>query len=1049
MITRFLAAAMRHRLLVVSILAGVMGFGAWCFMQQEIDAYPDISSQLVELVTLYPGRAPEEVEQQVTIPIELAMGNVPKVATIRSRTIFGLSVVDMEFEEGTEGYWARQRVTEALPNLTLPPGVTPQMQPYTTAYGEIYRYQIKSDGTHDLMELRTLNDWVIMPRMKRTPGIGDTANFGGYVKQFQVTLNPKQLERYGISLNDVVSAVGSNNSSAGGSMIRRGAESFVIRGVGTLKDEADIARAFIKTVDGTPVYVRDVARVGLGFPQPSGIWSIDRTDQSVEGIVILRKGENPSETLKNIEEAVKDLNENVLPKGVRIESYYNRMALIRNTLETVSHSVLFGITLVVLVLLIFLASLKMALLVALTIPFSLLFALVLLYFTNIPIGLLSIGAIDFGVIVDAAVIIADQIAHGLGAVRGELSAKVVRRVVLESVAEVWQPVLFSMIIIIATYIPLLTLTQIEGLLFRPMAITLVYALLGALVFSMVAVPILATLFFRRGMQDWESPLLRRFRPMYRRLVQFELRHRWAVAAGALCLVAWVGIRVVPQVGTEFLPYMDEGVIWLRANMPDGMSLEQNARYGNQIRQLILGFPDIQFAMTQAGRNDDGTDPFPPSREEYMIGPRPRAQWVQFKSKQELIGALGSKLRSEFPTVRFNFTQPIIDSVTEDTNGTSADLAIDYSGPDPRVLLDLCRKTVVQLRKLPGAQDANLEQEGPSAQLVITPDRQLCARHNVRMDDVNAMINTALGGAPVTTLYEGERQFNVVVRFDEKYMRSPDAVGRLPIFTADGTPVPLSQVARIALRDGQTLIAREDNKPRMTVRCDIRGRDQGGFVAEAQEVVAREVPMPQGYEVEWKGMFQNLARARTHFSVLVPVTLAIVYILLAAALLSHRAVLAVFLAVPFALVGGILALHIRGMNLNVSTGIGFASLFGVAIMNGIVMVRRITQLRLSGLEIEPAILEGTQQRLRPILMASSVAILGLLPASLATGIGSDVQRPFATVIVWGLVSASTLTLSVVPVMYRILSPSVPKAPIPDEDGPVIAQSSASGTEGRRE
>ena len=1025
MLTGFLAIVLRHRLLVLSILIGVMGLGAWCFTRQEIDAYPDISSQIVELVTMYPGRAPEEVERQVTIPIELAMGNVPKVEKIRSRTIFGLSVVDLEFEEGTEGYWARQRVTEALPNVSLPPGVTPQMQPYTTAYGEIYRYQIKSDGTHDLMELRTLNDWVIIPRMLRTPGVGDTANFGGFVKQYQVTLNPRQLERYGIALSDVVNAVSSNNSSGGGSMIRRGAESFVIRGVGTLRNETDISRAFIKTVDGTPIYVRDVASVGLGYPMPSGIWSKDRTNESVEGIVVLRKGENPSDTLKRIEDAVADLNDNVLPKGAYIEPYYDRTTLIHNTLETVSHSVLLGIALVILVLLSFRGNPQTAFMVALTIPFSLLFALVLMYFTKIPIGLLSIGAIDFGVIVDAGVIISDQIVRRLGEIKERPSPKIVRQAVLAAVAEVQQPVLFAILIIIATYIPLLTLTQIEGLLFRPMAITLVFALIGALIFSIIAVPVLATLFFRHGLVDWESPVLGLFRPLYRRIVQYLIHFRWAVAVGAMCLIAWVFIRIVPNVGTEFLPYMDEGVIWLRANMPDGMSLEQNAKYGNMIRQILLDFPDVQFCMTQAGRNDDGTDPFPPSREEYMIGPRPRAQWVQFKTKQELIEALGKELRAEFPTVRLNFTQPIIDSVTEDTNGTSANLAIDYSGSDSTVLLDLCRKTVTQLRKIPGAVDANLEQEGPSTQLVISPDRALCSRLNVRMDDVNTLINTALGGAPVTTLYEGERQFNVVVKFAQKYMQSPSAIGRLPVFTTDGIPVPLEQVAKIELKDGQTLIARESNQRRMTVRCDIMGRDQGGFVKEAQEVMAREVPLPNGYKAEWLGMFENLDRARQHFAVLVPVTLAIVYVLLAAAFGSQRAVFVVFLAIPFALVGGILALYFRGMNLNVSTGVGFASLFGVAIMDGVVMVRRITQLRSGGMDIDSAILEGTQQRLRPILMASTVAILGLLPASLATGLGSDVQRPLATVIVWGLVSATILTLFVVPVMYRILSPAIPK------------------------
>jgi cobalt-zinc-cadmium resistance protein CzcA len=1022
MIAALVRNALRFRWAVLALAVAVSGFGVWAFLQEHIDAYPDISGQMVQVITTYPGRAPEEVERQVTIPIEIAMRTVPHVTVIRSRTIFGLSVVQVQFEEGTENYWARQRVQEKLGDAVLPEGVKPELGPLTTAYGEIFRYELVSDGSQDLMELRTLNDWVVIPRFQRCAGVGDVANFGGFVKQYTITFNPAQLERYNLAVGDVIDAIQKNNAPAGGSVVNRGSMSFVIRGKGSLQDAAEIGAVYIKSVGGTAVYLRDLALIGLDYPQPSGIFSKDRTDSSVEGIVVLRRGENPSQTLANIKEAVEELNNSVLPEGVRVVPYYDRTFLVESTLHTVAHSVLLGITLVVLVLLLFLGRPSMALLVALTIPFSLLVALALMYVTNIPIGLLSVGAIDFGIIVDGAVIMAENIAHRLGSATRRRSPQGVVKTVLAAALEVERPVFFSIIMIVGAYLPLLSLTSIEGQLFRPMALTLVFALVGALFFALVVVPVLATFLFRRGYHEWENPLLRLFRPLYAAILRGLLRARWLVAAAVAILLAVVFLVVVPRLGTEFLPYMDEGVIWVRANFPEGMSLEQTAQYGKRIREVVLGeFPDVDFVAVQSGRNDDGTDPFPPSRMEMMIGPKPRETWTRFKTKGELVAALGARLREEFPTTRFNFTQPIIDSVTEDTNGTSANLAVEFSGADSGVLLDLSRKTVDLLRQIPGAVDVNIEQEGPQPQLVIEPDRALCARYNVRIEDVNRLINTALGGDPVGALYEGERRFDIVAKFDKSYLHSPQAVGRLPVHTADGIPVPLSQVARIEIADGQTLIARENGQRRMTVRCDIVGRDQGGFVAEAQRRFEEKIQLPNGYHVEWLGMFENLERARNHFLVLIPVTIAVIYGLLWLTFGSHRAALLVLLAVPFACIGGILALYVRGMHLNMSSAVGFTALFGVAIMDGVLMVRWITTLREQGLDLDKAIVQGALERLRPILMTSVVAIFGLLPASLATGLGSDVQRPLATVIVWGLFSSTALTLFVVPVFYRIMLP----------------------------
>jgi cobalt-zinc-cadmium resistance protein CzcA len=1026
-IASLIEAALRRRWLVVALAAALTAFGVYAFREQPVDAYPDISAQMVQVITVYPGRAPEEVERQVTVPIEIGMRNVPKVEVIRSRTIFGLSVVQLIFEEGTEGYWARQRVTEKLAAIDLPPEAKPDLGPLATAYGEVYRYELKGDGTQDLMKLRELNDWVVIPRLLRAPGVADVSNFGGRQKQFTVTFRPAQLDRYGLTLGDVMDAVKTNNTSAGGSVLPRGSMSFVIRGSGALQTIPQIESVFVKSVAGVPIYIKDVARVDLDAPPPSGIFGKDRESEGVEGICLMRRGENPSRVLEEVQKAVAELNESELPPGVQVVPFYDRQHLVDATLDTVSHSVLLGITLVVLVLLLFLGRPAMAALVAATIPFSLLFALGLMYLTGIPIGLLSIGAIDFGIIVDGAVIMAENIARRLGAATHREAKPNVFKAVLAAALEVERPVFFSVLMIVVAYLPLLSLRSIEGLLFRPMALTMVYALCGALLFALFVVPVLATLLFRRGYREWENPALALARPAYAAALRSLLAWRWLAVAAVVCAVAVVCLRVVPKLGIEFLPYMDEGVIWVRANFPEGTSLEQTNDYGRRIREIALEFEDVKFISVQSGRNDSGTDPFPPSRMEIMIGPKPRSEWKQFKTKQELVAALGKRLREEFPTTRFNFTQPIIDSVTEDTNGTSANLAVEFTGPDSDTLLDLGRRTVDLLRTVPGAQDVNIEQEGPQPQLVITPDRQLCARHNVRIEDVAKVINTALGGEPVANLYEGERRFDIVTKVDRSVVVSPQAVGRLPVYSQDGQPFPLAMVAKIEIVDGQTLIARENSRRRVTVRCDIVGRDQGGFVREAQAKFDAEIgpDVPTGYKVEWLGMFQNLTRARERFLIVGPITVGLIFVLLWVTFGSFRIALLLLLSIPFAFIGGVVALWVRDMHLNVSTGVGFAALFGVSIMNGVLMVRSINTLREQGSSLDEAILHGASNCLRPILMASLVAILGLLPASLATGLGSDVQRPLATVIVWGLTSSMVLTLFVVPVGYRLFSPALPE------------------------
>jgi cobalt-zinc-cadmium resistance protein CzcA len=1016
MLANLLKLAVRHRgiVLLACLVIGLAGIGA--FRALPIDAYPDISAQQVLIITQFPGRAPEEIERQVTIPIELAMGSVPAVDTIRSRTIFGLSVVELIFNEGTGKYFARQRVQERLGGVQLPEGAVPELGPLATAYGEIYRYELLSDGTKDMMELRTLNDWVVIPRLQRTPGVAEVANFGGLEKQYTLKLDPRRLERYGLDLQEVIDAVRANNANAGGSVLKRGDMSYVIRGSGLLLNERDIAGTVVHSIGGSPVYLRDIAQIELDHRLPAGVFGRDDRPTSVEGIVLMRRNENPSVVLRKVEDEVAELNARVLPEGVKITPFYDRQHLVDATMHTVTHSVLSGIALVLLVLLAFLGRPVVALLVVLTIPFSLLFALVCMWLTDIPIGLLSIGAIDFGILVDGTVIMVDNIVQHLVRRHHDPSARELDASVVDATVEVQRPIFCSMLMIVCAYLPIVSLTSIEGLLFRPMALTVMFALLGAVAFALFVVPAASCYILRHGNEDWENPVFGWCREVYAWLLERLIARRWLVLGGALGVMVAICISVVPRLGFDFLPYLDEGVVWVRANFPEGTALDQASRYGDEMRGIAHEFPDVLFATSQAGRTDSGTDPFPPSRVEMMIGLKPYDQWV-LPSKREFLNQLGHRLREEFPTTRFNFTQPIIDSVTEATNGTSANLAVEFSGADSDELLRLARKTRELLMGVRGAVDVNIEQEGPQPQLIITPDRVRCAQYDVRIEDVNALINTALGGESVATLYEGERRFDIVARFDRAALNSTAAVAALPVFNRKGNPIPLAQVADFNLADGQTMIAREAGRRRITVRTDIVGRDQGGFVADAQQQFTREITVPDGVRVRWIGMFENLQRASRHFLIVIPVTVAIVYGLLVFTFGRHREAVVVLLSVPFAFIGGALALYFRGMTLNVSSGVGFTALFGVSVMNGVLLVEWISHLRGKGYDVDAAILQGARDRMRSVMMASFVAILGLVPASVARGLGSDVQRPLATVIVWGLVSSLVLTLFLVPVLYR--------------------------------
>ncbi len=1016
MIHATVIAALRNRWAVVLITIALAGIGIYCFTQMNIDAYPDISSVQVEMVTTYPGRAAEEVEKQVTIPMEIALAAVPHKQVIRSRTIFGLSDVMVTFDPDVDDYWARDQVFQQVGNAGLPSDAQASMAPLDTAYGEIYRYQLTGDTP---IKLRELNDWVCTPRLLRADGVAEVDNFGGLGKQYAVQLDKDKMLKYGVALQDVIQAVQANNSNGGGSMLQRGSTSIVIRALGSIQDYRDMGNIFIKNSNGTNVFVKDVGEVVIDHLEQTGIFGINNDPDAVEGIVVMRRGANPSETLKNIEDAVDELNNALLPKGVAVKNFYNRRALIKSTLNTVFHNTLEGIALVVLVLFLFLGSPRIAIIVALTIPGALLFALILMKLTGIPISLLSIGSIDFGIIVDGAIIVTENIVRHLVMHKGDKDKEI-----LEASEQVQQPMIFSMIIVIMAYLPLLSLKYIEGLLFRPMAITLCYALLGALLIALYVVPVLASFFFSRENPIKPHSLFDKLAGIYAKALPKILKNARAVVLSAVALFAVVMIFIFPRLGTEFLPYMDEGGFWLRANLPEGISLKENQYYANQIRDMIRSFKEVSVCTSQTGRNDNGTDPFPTNRNEFDIILKPRNEWVDFHKKLDLEAAIRDKLQADFPTVHFNLTQPIIDSVTEDTNGTSANLAVELVGTDLIKLRDLGDQTVDLLKKIPGSVNVNIEQEGPQPQLQIRIDKAKLAHYGLAISDVNNVINTAVGGVPVSKLWEGERAFDIKVKYAPQFVNTPEQIGRLPVFNGNAEPIPLAQVANIQVVDGQTMIAREDGKRRITVRLDIRGRAQGSFVNEAKEKFKSQILLPDGYSVEWMGLFENLERASKHFALLIPLTVGIIFAILFMTFGSPWRAGLVLLAIPFAMVGSTIALYIRGMHLSVSAGVGLTSLFGVAAMHGVLMVSYISQLREEGLSLDAAILKGATLRLRPVLMTAMVAILGLIPASMATDVGSDVQRPIATVVVWGLFSSAFLTLIVMPALYKIIEAKDP-------------------------
>jgi cobalt-zinc-cadmium resistance protein CzcA len=1017
MIPLLLHAALRQRFITITLTVLLIGAGIYSYRQLKIEAYPDISDTQVVVVTLFPGHAAEEMETQVTVPIERALNSVPDVIARRSRTIFGLSVVELTFAYNTDDYFARQVVLEKLQDAALPEGVTPTLGPLSTPIGELFRYTLHAPDNLDEIQLRELQDWVIAPRLLQVSGVADVVPFGGLVKQYQIEIDPLKLEKYNLTVSKVAQAVGANNKNAGGGMLDNRQQSMVVRGVGLIHSTSDIENIVLSAVAGVPVFLKDVGRVQIGAALQTGIFGVNDKTGGVEGIVLMRRGENPSEVLEGVSEAIANLNENRLPPGVRIVSTYDRRELVQNTLHTVSRTLLEGLTIVLIVLFFFLGSVRAALLTALTIPLSLLFAFICMKVAGVPANLLSLGALDFGIIVDGTLVMVEHIVHRLTKERqpGETTEESVETAALQ----VERPIFFSLLILISAYLPLFTLERVERRLFTPMAFTVCAALIGSMLLTLTMIPVLATYLFRNGVDGWENPLLVWAFRRYRSVLQRTLPKSGTVVASAFAIVA-AAFLLATFLGTEFLPQLDEGVIWIRANLPPGTSLSKSAEIASDMRNLVRRSPEVKLVSSQTGRNDSGTDPFGPNRNEMLVALKPYDEWTRGANKAHLVEELSKRLQTHIPGVTLNFTQPIIDSVTESVTGSSADLAVIIVGPDLSELRRLAIKTLEMVRTVPGAADTAIEQESDQAQVRILIDRQKMARYGINIEDIANLIELAIGGKPASTMFEGERKFDITVRYAPSARTDKTDLGNILVHTTDGGRVPLSELAELRVVDGASIIARRENQRQITVRTNIRGRDQGSFVAEAQKRFAEKIKLPGGYSVEWGGQFENLERARNRLIVILPVTIALIFALLFVAFGTTTYAGMVLMNVPFSLVGGVVALWLRGIHLSVSAAVGFISLFGVAVMSGVLVVASINQERQEAHRtLLDAVAQGAVNRVRPVLMMILAALLGMVPAATAFGIGSDVQRPLATVVVGGLISTLLLTLLALPSMYYLI------------------------------
>ena len=1026
MIRKLVDFALENRVLVLAAAILLFAWGAISFHQLPVEAYPDVANNYVDIITQWAGISAEQIEQQVTIPIEITMNGIPHVTHLRSFSLFGLSYVELIFDDEEENAWNRERVLERLSQVTLPPGVTPQMGTDWSPVGQIYFFTLESTNpNYDVMELKSIEDWIVEKNFKSVPNVVDVASFGGPTREYQVRVDPNKLIAYGVSLAQVEQQLANNNANAGGSFIEAGLQQINVREVGMVRDVRDIENTVIYTKTGTPLRIKDVAVVDQGPKVRLGQFArafhrqdgkiIDDTDV-VSGILLLRKGADADTTLQGIHEKVKELNQRLLPPGVKVVPFIDRSDLVHFTTHTVLHNLTEGIVLVVIVLFLFLGNVRGAFIVALTIPFSLLFAATCLKLKGIPANLLSLGALDFGMVVDGAVVMVENIVRHMS--HGNTGYKTPMERIRDAAHEVQRPVFYAIAIIITAYLPIFTLERVEGRLFRPMAWTVAFALLGALVFSMLVAPMLSSFLFRQGVREWRNPVMEYLKNSYRTSLKWAIEHRYAtVGSAAVGFLFAIYLTVGGVIGSEFLPHLDEGALWVRGTLAPSTGPTEGTRVANQARVILCSFPEVTQCTSQVGRPDDGTDHTGFFDTEYFLDLKPQEQWraVFHKNKERLIGAMDREVE-KIPGVIWGFSQPIEDNMEEAVSGVKGQLATKVFGDDLAVLEEKANQIVNVMRHINGIEDLGVFRALGQPNLNITVDRLQAARHQINVADVQDAIQTAVGGSALTQVLKGEQRYDLVLRYLPQYRSTKEAIENIRLLSPTGERVALAQLSKIVERDEGSEIYREGNQRYVAIKYSVRGRALGDAVEEAIEKVNQQVQLPRGYHINWEGEYESEKRAEARLLLIVPLTILFIFVILYTMFRSYKWTLLILGTVAMAPLGGLVALFVSETHFSVSSGIGFLALFGVSVQVGVIMLEYINQLRARGHSIEDSAIEGAVLRLRPILMTMLVATLGLLPAALSHAIGSDSQRPFAIVIVGGLIGSLLLSVFLLPTLY---------------------------------
>ena len=1019
MFDRIVQFSLRNRAAVVFFSVVVCVAGIYSFQALTIEAFPDPTDTQVNVITLFSGQPTEEVERQIGLPIERALNGTPGLIRLRNLSLFGLSYVTLTFADGVDALFARQQVLERLRDADLPDGVTPELGPLATPIGEIYRYTLSGAG-NDPMRQRTLQDWVVAPRLTRVQGVADVVNYGGLVREIHVQPSPAKLAAYGLTLEELETALRKASQNASGGLLERGSEQMVIRSEGLFRHLDDIAVVPIASRDGTPVLVRDVATVTDGWAPRQGVVSRGTEYDAIEGIVLMRRAENPTEVLARVRAAIDELNTHILPSGVRVVPFYDRTDLVNTTLSTVGRNLVEGAVLVTLVLFIFLLDLRAALIVGALIPLSLLSAFIYLKARGMSANLLSMGAVDFGIIVDGAVVIIESIVRQLSHDSGvPVSPQHMRERIERAVNHVVRPTMFSLLIIIAAYLPIFLLERVEGRIFAPMANTVVAALLGALLFSLSLVPVLATFAYRQPIRHRVSPVLVWAQAAYEPSLLWAMRHARVVLLGSLLALVTAGVAL-SRLGSEFLPELNEGSLYLTFTLPANISLTEGRRLVPRITDILRRYPEVEAILSQLGRPEDGTDPTLTNNLEFFVRLKPPEAWpAGVRSLADVVDRLSSAV-AEIPGLEVNFSQPIRDNVNENISGQFGQIAVKLYGDDLHVLQDLAERVRTSIAKSPGAADLGIVKSSEIPQLQIEPDRGALGRYGLDMEDFQHALQAALGGQPVGVFWDGEARHNVVTRYPAAARDDVEKIRNIRLAVQGGITVPLETLAHVSLGSGRAAISRENGHRYIGIRMNVRGRDMGSFVNEARAQVARDVPLPNGMTIEWGGEFESKERAMRRLELVVPVALLITLALLFNAFGSFSPAVLVLLNVPFALIGGVAGLAWMGMPLSVSAAVGFIALIGQASLNGVLVLSAIIERRTAGDPLDIAIVNGGRERLRAVLMTAALAALGLVPAAMSHAIGSEVQRPIAVVIVGGTLSACALTLIVLPVMYRVWS-----------------------------